>query len=91
KRHKVRKASVQKSYTKSVAHTQEAISTLFNDHESESAQAHKAQLTRLHELLTKKAEIEMKMQEKVSLVREAYLSHSIDLQMVAEQRVKQLS
>ncbi|ORY16279.1 hypothetical protein BCR34DRAFT_557534 [Clohesyomyces aquaticus] len=91
KRHEVRKSKVKKSFFKSVTETQGAVTTLFANHESEAAPIHSAQLSRLQDLLNQKAELEVKMQDRVSALQTLYLGNSGNMVKVAEARIRQLS
>jgi hypothetical protein len=52
--------------------------------------AHEAQLKRLQELLTQKANIEATMAKQLKSLKATYDAHSQDLQTVVDRRIKEM-
>ncbi|KAF2645747.1 hypothetical protein P280DRAFT_545670 [Massarina eburnea CBS 473.64] len=90
KRHTARKTAVHKAYTKTRADTEAAVTSLFDGHEKEAAQAHDAQLERLQFLMKQKVEVEKRMADKVASLRADYSANSKSLQSVLRYRAGEL-
>ncbi|KAF1993074.1 hypothetical protein P154DRAFT_568245 [Amniculicola lignicola CBS 123094] len=87
KRVHFKKDKIHKKYKENVEETKQAVNTLFENHETESARIHNTQINRLQELLENKAKLEAEMESLVANMQYSYATHCRDLRIVAKHHI----
>ncbi|KAF2810088.1 uncharacterized protein BDZ99DRAFT_462701 [Mytilinidion resinicola] len=90
-RKKNSRAKLRSAHDARVTKTRTTITTFFDDHDKALTEARQAHTTRLHELLARKTALEAKMASCVRRLRDGYVAHSKDLQLVLDARIGQLT
>ncbi|KAF2499733.1 hypothetical protein BU16DRAFT_615123 [Lophium mytilinum] len=85
------RARIRSVHDARVAKTRTTITAFFDRHDEKLTQARQAHLTRLKELLARKTALEAKMVACVRRLRDGYVAHSKDLQLVLDARIELLT
>ncbi|KAF2016021.1 hypothetical protein BU24DRAFT_450630 [Aaosphaeria arxii CBS 175.79] len=91
KRHKVSKSKVRNSYAETASAVRESIVSFFAEHQRQTDDLHRTQMSRLQKLMDEKAKVEREMRRLVEEQRARYANYADDLEAVVSERARQLS